>query len=956
MENSPRERTHRDMKQKARPSAPRLLVRGLLALWWTFVVAAALSGAQTLGNRTGPAFLSYAPQFLAFVRRQPWQIQLLADIGAAYVLALMAGITVLAYRAKREQGRVQEAAASAQRAAEMEVGVGRALDAKVVPHLEVIAQRQEMLAAAVVKPVVPALAPVSAPAPGAPLRVFIGSTSVDLEPYRARIAELVRNGFGQHSVTMEAFPLRPTGDTHAPTPDATSVSLEELASSQVYVLLVAWRYGHVPPGQQLSVTHQEYLAAINRPMPCFVFLADPSTDGAQHDSPQFPAAKRDPEHRPDLNTFRAELETHQIKYFTSLDDLVDKVTAAFNRYLIVEDRRQQAQARRVPFKLPQRVAGFVGRDKQLADLCNDVRQGRNVGLAAAVQGMAGVGKSALAFEALNILAGEKDTFPGGITWLRADGRVGLDGLTTLYDELLAEWDAALPAEEIARITDPDDAAKLRERTLRDRLRPPAGEPPPAALVLLDNVEPGLPLARALAVLAPLGLTVLLTARHEPSIPQLTLLRLDVLEPAPALALFAERYREKGGVWDEARDTPEAAKVVELLGRLPLAIELAAARAARGYTSVAALAAELGEANRLGKLRDPLDHNRSVRYAFEKTVGSKDPPGALTPSQRARFVALGLPAGPDWPRPLIEEFLNGVRLEDEESSGTDDLDTLIAYSLVAITIASGGVSGETSADVATTASVSTRSAPRVRLHPLLREYAQDLWKEQSEQNRHADIAALLAAIGTFVEQHDNDFPTLATEEELIVAAAHHAAQSTEQQLVIALVRILIDYIVTGGHWRTGLDLLNVQLTARQAVGDRRGEGTTLSNLGLLADNLGRREEAQQYYTQALAILREVGDRRGEGATLNNLGSLANSLGRQEEARAYFEQALAIRREVGDREGEGTTLHNMGALAESLGHSQEARAYYEQALAIYSAIGAEADVQDEVEALRRLDADE
>lgn len=231
MENSPHERAKREKTPNAtvRPSAPRLLVRGLLALWWTFVVAAALSGAQTLGNRTGPAFLSYAPQFLTFVRRQPWQIQLLADIGAAYLLTLMAGITVLAYRAKREQGRVQEAAASAQRAAEMEAGVGRALDAKVVPQLDMLAQRQEMLAAAVVKPDVPALAPVSAPAPGAPLRVFIGSTSVDLEPYRTRIAELVRNGFGQHSVTMEAFPLRPTGNPYAPTPDATSVSLEELA-------------------------------------------------------------------------------------------------------------------------------------------------------------------------------------------------------------------------------------------------------------------------------------------------------------------------------------------------------------------------------------------------------------------------------------------------------------------------------------------------------------------------------------------------------------------------------------------------------------------------------------------------------------------------------------------------------------------------------------------------------
>src|SRR5258708_36699234 len=111
---------------------------------------------------------------------------------------------------------------------------------------------------------------------------------------------------------------------------------------------------------------------------------------------------------------------------------------------------------------------------------------------------------------------------------------------------------------MARVTTPAATAARRGRAPGARLRTSEGAPPPAALVLLDNVEPGLPLARALAVLAPLGLTVLLTARHEPSIPQLTLLRLDVLEPGPALALFAERYREKVAVWEAARDTPEPA--------------------------------------------------------------------------------------------------------------------------------------------------------------------------------------------------------------------------------------------------------------------------------------------------------------------------------------------------------------------------------------------------------------
>ena len=47
-------------------------------------------------------------------------------------------------------------------------------------------------------------------------------------------------------------------------------------------------------------------------------------------------------------------------------------------------------------------------------------------------------------------------------------------------------------------------------------------------------------------------------------------------------------------------------------------------------------------------------------------------------------------------------------------------------------------------------------------------------------------------------------------------------------------------------------------------------------------LGQKQEALQYYQQALGITREVGDRGGEGATLNNLGLAYNALGQKQEA--------------------------------------------------------------------------
>src|SRR5689334_3431078 len=97
---------------------------------------------------------------------------------------------------------------------------------------------------------------------------------------------------------------------------------------------------------------------------------------------------------------------------------------------------------------------------------------------------------------------------------------------------------------------------------------------------------------ALDTLASLGMTALVTARHRASVARLQLLPLDVLEPTAAAQLFAERYRAKGGAWNDTRDSDAAAAIVERLGRLPLANELKVARAALRQVSVAQLSTDL----------------------------------------------------------------------------------------------------------------------------------------------------------------------------------------------------------------------------------------------------------------------------------------------------------------------------------------------------------------------------
>ena len=123
-----------------------------------------------------------------------------------------------------------------------------------------------------------------------------------------------------------------------------------------------------------------------------------------------------------------------------------------------------------------------------------------------------------------------------------------------------------------------------------------------------------------------------------------------------------------------------------------------------------------------------------------------------------------------------------------------------------------------------------------------------------------------------------------------------------------------------------------------VGDRRGEGIDLGNLGLAHAALGRAEQSIDYHEQALDIDREVGDRRGEVTDLGNLGARPyRDLGRAERAIGYYEQALAIAREVGDRRGEGAALGSLGSAYAALGQTERAIGYHEQALAMYREVG-------------------
>ncbi|MEM6253880.1 MAG: CHAT domain-containing protein, partial [Cyanobacteria bacterium P01_D01_bin.156] len=141
----------------------------------------------------------------------------------------------------------------------------------------------------------------------------------------------------------------------------------------------------------------------------------------------------------------------------------------------------------------------------------------------------------------------------------------------------------------------------------------------------------------------------------------------------------------------------------------------------------------------------------------------------------------------------------------------------------------------------------------------------------------------------------------------------------------------------GDYPQALDYYQQSLAIRQDIGDRRGEGIMLNNIGGIYDSQGDYAQALDYYQQSLAIRQDIGDRRGEGESLNNIGFIYNSQGDYPQALDYFQQSLAIRQDIGDRRGEGESLNNIGSIYKSQGDYAQALDYYQQSLAISQDIG-------------------
>lgn len=128
-----------------------------------------------------------------------------------------------------------------------------------------------------------------------------------------------------------------------------------------------------------------------------------------------------------------------------------------------------------------------------------------------------------------------------------------------------------------------------------------------------------------------------------------------------------------------------------------------------------------------------------------------------------------------------------------------------------------------------------------------------------------------------------------------------------------------------------------LSQALTTGDHRSEALLRCHLGELFTTLGVVEQAREYLQQALALARGLDDKALQCSVLNSQGALASALGSLDDSRANYESALSLAYAIEDDHWAGGLHGNLGALCHDKGMLDEALHHYLQALTLTERVG-------------------
>jgi tetratricopeptide (TPR) repeat protein/transcriptional regulator with XRE-family HTH domain len=563
--------------------------------------------------------------------------------------------------------------------------------------------------------------------------------------------------------------------------------------------------------------------------------------------------------------------------------------------------------------LPRDIASFTGRRAELAQLSGPsgalTANGAVVGIQA-IDGMAGVGKTALAVHAAHQLAGD---FPDGQFFLplhaHTRGQRPVEPADALASLLLT---AGVPAAQI-----PPDL-EARAARWRDHL---AGK---KILLVLDDAV-GHEQVRPLLPGTPGSLVLFTSRRRLAALNDAVVISLDTLPPGEAAALLA-RLVARSGLGSR---NPAVGEMARLCGYLPLAIGMLASQL-RHHPAWSA--EQLTD--RLATARDRLALMRaedvSVAAAFELSYAD------LMPGEQRMFRRLGLVSGP-----TVDGYaaaaLDGTSLDEARRH----LEELYDHHLI----------GEP-------------EPGRYQLHDLLREHARGLAADDPADSDaaigrlldyylHTALAAdrLIPVWDTAyrprtVVSWSGDAPDLPTLERAagwleaewpnLHAAAHHAAASGRHLHAVQIPAAMGGFMRERGHWDEAVTLHQTALIAARHAGDLAGQAGTLHELGLMSTITNDYPAAAVGLAQAVAVYGDVGDLAGQAFALCQLRVVQIWTGDYLGAKTSDLRALALARDCGDQRAEACALQSLGFAQQATGDYAAGAASLTAALDLYRSL--------------------
>jgi predicted ATPase/DNA-binding SARP family transcriptional activator len=534
--------------------------------------------------------------------------------------------------------------------------------------------------------------------------------------------------------------------------------------------------------------------------------------------------------------------------------------------------RRAARDRQIPrHNLPADLTSFLGREEELAQLAATlVDPGCRL---VTITGPGGVGKTRLALASAREQACSGSPFADGVFFV---------ALAALRPTGVEAGDAALVAGIIAA------AIGL----------PLAGSAPPpeqlisalrdkAMLLVLDNFEHlvgAVGLVHDLLSQAP-ALTLLVTSRERLQLYGESLFAIAGLALPPddddpeaagyaGIALFVQRAKLADRRFDPAGQLSVISRVCRALSAMPLAIELAAARAPS--LGCAALERALGAG--LDALatttRNVPERQRSLRAAFAYS----------------------------WQLLATEEQESFARLTVFYGGCTADAAHEVA-----------GVAPTMLERLADVSLVQRGADGRYMLHELLRQFgAERLADAPDLQRRHADYFARLARVYERAAANGDPDAVAALEAELgnlSAAWAQTLAHADVGGLSELLEAVMTLHTLRG--WLTKAGELLVQ--ARQAFEPAPEAALLVGRLALwqarFAEQLGRYDEARVEAEASRATFErlEAPDLAAQAEVV--LGTVLSGVGQNEAAVALLERSLLTFRALGHRQGQAEALYQM-----------------------------------------------